>query len=61
MRLGVWIIYILYAYCREVKKSFVKNLGLVYLGYKSFEENLDLGEWAPPRNPCSSPTPSPQC
>ena len=44
MRLGVWIIYILFAYCRKVKKS--------------FEENLGMGEWAP-LPPCrSSATPS---
>jgi len=44
MRLGVWIIYILFEYCRLVKKSYVKNLG--------------MGEWAP-LPPCrSSATPS---
>ena len=44
MRLGVWIIYILFSYCRLVKKSFIENLG--------------MGEWAPlPPSP-SSATPS---
>jgi hypothetical protein len=41
MRLGVWIIYINYWYCREVKKSFEKNLRMGEWG-KSFKENLGM-------------------
>jgi hypothetical protein len=52
------IIYVRYAYCREVKKSFVKNLRMGDKG-KSFEENLGMGEWAPLPACRSSCTPLP--
>ena len=45
MRLGSRIIYVQYAYCRKVKKSFVKNLG--------------MSEWAPLPACRSSATPLP--
>ena len=61
MRLGVWIIYILYACCREVKKSFVKNLGLVYLGYEKLYGKFGIGWVGPPSESLFQPYPSPQC
>ena len=58
MRLGLRIIYVRYAYCRKVKKSFVKNLDLGEWG-KSFDENLGMSEWAPLPACRSSATPLP--
>ena len=58
MRLGSRIIYVQYAYCRKVKKSFVKNLRMGEWG-KSFEENLGMSEWAPLPDCRSSATPLP--